>query len=71
MSYLYEITEEEYRERNNLEPLECSNSCPHFDYLNQYCWIAWRDRSERDMCIYGLYIDENKNHVKVNWRKKQ
>ena len=36
----YAITQTEYQERYDLEPLECSELCSHFDSLNQCCWIA-------------------------------
>ena len=72
----YAISETEYQERYDLEPLECSESCSHFDSLNQCCWVVPKhgglctDAYEGDLCKYGIYVDENGNHVHVVWNEK-
>lgn len=32
----------------------CGNACGHYDYLNQCCWLSWRNKQEGDYCNYGL-----------------
>ena len=70
VSYDYEITEEEFRETEDLESLECSSQCGSFDYLNQCCWRTWWHKEEGDHCSFNLYVDKNMNHVKVKWKRK-
>ena len=72
MSPDYTITEEEYHDRHDLEPLECSEGgCGHYDALNQCCWLSWRHKEEGDICSYGWYVDEGGGIVKVIWNKKE
>lgn len=32
----------------------CGNSCGHFDYLNQCCWLSLWHKQEGDYCDYEL-----------------
>jgi len=41
------------------ETRQCSNTCSHFDEINQCCWIATERRlctdvHEGDYCLYGF-----------------
>ena len=27
-------------------PVECGSACGHYDFLNQYCWLSWRNKEE-------------------------
>lgn len=70
MNYTYTLTQEEFNERDDLEPLECSeSSCGHYDSLNQTCWLSWRHKEEGDICSYGWYVDQNGMIVRVLWKK--
>jgi hypothetical protein len=42
---------------------QCSESCSHFDSLNQCCWVASErglctDVEEGDYCLYGIKESE-------------
>jgi hypothetical protein len=55
----YEPEEEESQDR------ECDETCPHFDSLNQCCWLAgpWGlefDCSEGDACRLGYKEDDGR-----------
>lgn len=70
MSYDYTITEEEFRNRSDIDLLRCSTQCGHFDELNQCCWKTWWHKNEGDLCDFGLYDDGRMQHVKGLWKKK-
>ena len=48
------------------EELQCAESCPHFDGINQCCWLITAktpglctDVEEGDYCFHGLKVDAN------------
>lgn len=70
MIFDYQITEEEYKEREDLEPLYCSDTCGSFDSLNQCCWITWWRKNEGNLCDFPVYVDHDMNYVWVKFKSK-
>jgi len=56
LSFAYTVTEEEFELIDSRE--RTCEYCPHFDDLNRYCWLAWKDREPEDACVWPVYLDE-------------
>jgi len=55
LSFAYTVSEEEFELMDSRE--RTCEGCPHFDDLNRYCWLAWKDRDPEDACVWSVYLD--------------
>jgi len=55
------MTLQEFRDRQDVELFTCRDSCPHFDSLNECCWLSWWHKWYGDQCDYNLVEDSEMN----------
>ena len=42
---------------------ECGTQCPHFDEINEFCWLSWRRAWFGDLCHMGQYDDDGEPEI--------
>jgi len=45
----------------------CGTQCPHFDEINECCWLSWRRVWFGDPCHMGQYDDDGEPEFMLSW----